>query len=73
MRIIEVELEFDGVDHVGFRTKDGTLIVDYGGVDHRDNPTEVLNMLTNMLKEGDELVEMADGSDTIWYGILRAK
>lgn len=73
MRLIEVDVLFDDDgNHVGFKTEDGIRVTEFDGVDHKDNPVDVLTKLTNMLKDGDELVEMADGSDTLWYGILRA-
>lgn len=74
MRIIEVDAVWndDESEMLGFRdTDNGTLITDYDGVDHRDDPTNVLTRLHTLMRDGDELVEMADGSDCIWYGILR--
>lgn len=75
MRIVEGDVAFneDETEQVGFRLSDGTLVTEYDGVDHKDNPARVLMKLTKKLKWDDELVEIADGSDTLWYGIIRAK
>lgn len=53
---------------------DGRGTVDLDGCDWKENPTEVLVRLTAKLKQlGEdkyELVQIDDGSDTLWYGIV---
>jgi hypothetical protein len=86
MRTIEVETVYirkgvlllndddaDSNTDFAFVMKDGTLIDEFDGCDWKENPAKNLIKLTRKLKKGDELVEMADGSDMLWYGILRKK
>lgn len=57
-------------EHVAFLLEDGRRTRMFDGCDHRENPIKVLNKLIKHVKKGEELVELFDGSDTIWYGIV---
>lgn len=76
-RVIDVDpIEEQHGDYstiVGFRTSDGKTITQFDGCDWKDDTTEIINKLTKDMKEGDEIVELFDGDDTLHYGILRAQ
>jgi hypothetical protein len=62
------------VDFAHLTLTDGRTTVELDGCDWKDNPVDILVRLTARLRElGEdryELVEIADGSDTLWYGIV---
>ena len=84
MRVIEVDMIFlkrgkevdpDVVMNAepAFKMEDGTIITEFDGCDWKENPANAIVKLTKKAKKSDEIVELEDGSDTLWYGILRAK
>ncbi len=53
--------------------EDGRVCIEYDGCDHADSPLRALNRLTKLVKKGQELVEISDGSDTLWFGIVKSR
>lgn len=78
MNTVEGEFKFDeeGEEMLGFFLDDGREVVEYDGCDWKENPGDILVGLAKKLARlGDnfELVEIFDGSDTLWYGIVPVK
>ncbi len=72
-RQVEGEAHFsaDGFEHIGFRLEDGSIITEFSGCDHREDPTPIFVALAKMLRDNDQIVEIFDGSDALWFGIIR--
>lgn len=69
---VDPDLVTDAAD-IAFKTEDGVVIKEFDGCDWKENPADLIVKLAKKVRKGDEIVELADGSDTLWYGILRAK
>lgn len=66
--------EIDGIEEpLGMVLSDGRKTVEYDGCDWKESPRKALNRLTKLLKKypNHEIVEIADGSDTLWFGIVK--
>lgn len=74
MRRVSGDWDFDACDEGKLVLDNGSELVEYDGCDWKDNPTNILVKLTTKLNElGEdkhELVEISDGSDTLWFGII---
>ena len=79
MRVVEGDWIFnedDDTDEGKLVLSDGREVLHCDGCDWKENPGEILVKLARKLaKLGDQydIVEIADGSDTLWYGIVPVK
>ena len=88
MRRVDGEYKFEEIkdengysyeDVVGFFVGNYELPEgDYDGCDWKENPAKILVKLTKRLmkvysEKTHEIVEISDGSDTLWYGIIPYK
>jgi hypothetical protein len=79
MRVVEGDFKFDEdeCELLGFFLSDGRKVIEYDGCDWKENPGDILVKLAKRLvklgTDDHELLEIADGSDTLWYGIVPVK
>lgn len=78
MRVVEGEWKYDESDDSDpgeLTLADGRKVIEYDGCDWKENPGRLIVKLTKKLTklgaDTHELLEIADGSDTLWYGIVR--
>jgi hypothetical protein len=76
-RVFEGDWVGENEDDMGeLVLKDGRKVIDFEGCDWKENPAKILTKLARKLaKLGDtyDIVEIADGSDTLWFGIVPVK
>ncbi len=68
--------EEDGIEEPQYMLlSDGRKTVEADGCDWKENPATPILRLTKLLKKypDHEIVEISDGSDTLWYGIVPCK
>ncbi len=53
--------------------EDGRVCIEYDGCDWKENPSQTIIELSKRVKKGQELVEISDGSDTLWFGIVKSR
>lgn len=53
-----------------FTLEDGRKTIEHGGCDWKEDPSDIIESLTAKLKSGQELVEISDGSDALFFGIV---
>lgn len=63
----------EDAEHTHFLLEDGRKTIHFDGCDWKENPFLTLLRLEKLVKKGQEIVEIADGSDTIWFGIVPIK